>query len=49
VSLWEKMARANSGNQPPQFLSTHPAPGNRIQALQALVPQMMPVYERARS
>ena len=49
VSLWEKMARASSGNQPPQFLSTHPAPGNRIQALQALVPQMMPVYQKARS
>lgn len=49
VSLWEKMARATAGNQPPQFLSTHPAPGNRIQALQALVPQMMPVYQRARS
>ena len=48
-SLWEKMARARSGNQPPQFLSTHPAPGNRIQALQALVPQMMPVYQKARS
>ena len=49
ISLWEKMGRASSGNQPPQFLSTHPAPGNRIQALQALVPSMMPIYERARA
>lgn len=48
ISLWEKMGRASSGNQPPQFLSTHPAPGNRIQALQALVPRMMPIYEQAR-
>lgn len=48
ISLWEKMARATSGNQPPQFLSTHPAPGNRIQVLQSLVPRMMPIYERAR-
>lgn len=48
ISLWEKMGRANSGSQPPQFLSTHPAPGNRIQALQALVPRMMPIYEQAR-
>ena len=47
VRLWEKMAAA-SGNGPPQFLSTHPAPGNRIQALNALVPQMMPIYEKAR-
>lgn len=47
VTLWEKMIRA-SGNNPPQFLSTHPNPDNRIQALQALVPRMMPIYERSR-
>jgi predicted Zn-dependent protease len=47
VKLWEKMSRA-SGNGPPQFLSTHPSPANRIQALNALVPQMMPIYEKAR-
>ena len=46
IRLWEKMSAA-SGNGPPQFLSTHPAPGNRIQALNALVPQMMPIYEKA--
>ena len=48
ISLWEKMSRA-SGNGPPQFLSTHPAPANRIQALNALVPKMMPIYEKARN
>jgi predicted Zn-dependent protease len=48
VRLWEKMSASN-GNGPPQFLSTHPAPGNRIQALNALVPQMMPIYEKARN
>ena len=47
VRLWEKMSAA-SGNGPPQFLSTHPSPSNRIQALNALVPQMMPLYEKAR-
>ncbi len=46
VRLWEKMSAANSGG-PPQFLSTHPSPANRIQALNALVPQMMPLYEKA--
>lgn len=40
---------AAGGNGTPQFLSTHPTPGNRIQALSALVPQMMPLYERARN
>jgi len=47
VRLWEKMSAA-SGDGPPQFLSTHPAPDNRIQALNALVPNMMPIYEKAR-
>ena len=47
IRLWEKMSAA-SGNGPPVFLSTHPAPSNRIQALNALVPQMMPLYEKAR-
>jgi predicted Zn-dependent protease len=48
VRLWEKMSTAGSG-APPQFLSTHPSPDNRIQALNALVPQMMPIYEKARN
>jgi predicted Zn-dependent protease len=47
VTLWEKMSSAGGGG-PPQFLSTHPSPENRLQALNALVPQMMPLYEQAR-
>lgn len=45
VTLWQKMAKAG-GKAPPQFLSTHPSPANRQQALAALVPQMMPYYEQ---
>jgi predicted Zn-dependent protease len=48
IRLWEKMGAA-AGNGPPVFLSTHPSPANRIQALNALVPQMTPLYEKARS
>jgi predicted Zn-dependent protease len=48
VRLWEKMSAA-SGNGPPKFLSTHPSPADRLQALNALVPEMMPIYEKARS
>lgn len=48
IVLWEKMSKASSGNQPPRFLSTHPAPANRIQALTALLPKMMPIYEKTR-
>ena len=47
VRLWEKMSSASSNGVPP-FLSTHPSPDNRIQALNALVPQMMPIYEKAK-
>ena len=38
VTLWEKMG--SLGGSPPQFLSTHPSPGNRQAALAAMVPQM---------
>ena len=34
-----------SGKGPPQFLSTHPTPGNRQETLGALAPSMMPYYE----
>jgi predicted Zn-dependent protease len=47
VTLWEKMAAA-SGAGPPQFMSTHPSPGNRQEQLRELAPRMMPFYEQAR-
>jgi predicted Zn-dependent protease len=46
VELWRNMAKAG-GAQPPQFLSTHPATDTRIQQLQAELPKVTPVYERA--
>ncbi len=39
VTLWQKMERHGS-RRPPEFLSTHPSPGNRGQALAALGGQM---------
>lgn len=39
VTLWQKMSKV-SGGAPPEFLSTHPSPGNREAALADLVPQM---------
>jgi predicted Zn-dependent protease len=44
ATLWQKMEKAG-GSGPPQFLSTHPAPGNRQATLAALAPQMMPYYQ----
>ncbi len=48
VTLWQKMNKLGE-NRAPEFLSTHPAPANREKTLQALIPQMMPYYEQARS
>jgi Zn-dependent protease with chaperone function len=46
VTLWEKMAK--QGDTSPEFFSTHPAPENRAQRLQALVTQVDPLYQRAK-
>ena len=46
ISLWKKMMAAEQGT-PPQFLSTHPASGNRVAELERHIPQVMPLYEAA--
>ena len=47
VTLWQKMAQAGGGG-PPQFLSTHPAPENRIRGLQDYSAKVMPLYQASR-
>lgn len=44
VTLWQKMIQAGGGG-PPQFLSTHPAPADRIQDLQEYSAKVMPLYK----
>lgn len=46
VTLWKKMAAAAKG-APPQFLSTHPSGSTRIQDIEANLPKVMPMYQRA--
>ena len=48
VSLWQKMAQAGGGAGGPSFLSTHPSGPDRIQQLQANVPKVQGLYQRAR-
>ncbi len=48
VSLWEKMGQAGGAAGGPSFLSTHPSGPQRIQQLQANVPKVMGLYQRAR-
>jgi predicted Zn-dependent protease len=48
VSLWQKMIKAKSGSQPPEFLSSHPTDASRVQTIQSLLPTVMPLYVAAR-
>ncbi|MEZ0469890.1 M48 family metallopeptidase [Luteimonas salinilitoris] len=45
VPLWERMGAAG-GQAPPEFSSTHPNPGTRIQNLQGLMPKAMEYRQR---
>jgi predicted Zn-dependent protease len=48
VSLWQKMAAANKG-APLEWLSTHPSGNSRIAQIEANLPKVMPLYERAKA
>ncbi len=48
VPLWRNMEKAGGG-APPEFLSTHPSAGRRIQELSQRIPRVLPVYESARA
>ena len=45
ISLWERMERASQGQSPPEFLSTHPTEGRRIDQLQKFMPEAMKYYK----
>ena len=38
--VWLRMAEAQKGNTPPEFLSTHPSPKNRIEKLKNWIPEV---------
>lgn len=48
VSLWRKMREA-AGSSGPQFLSTHPAPEERMKRLAELAVYMQPIYAEAKA
>jgi len=43
LTFWEKFAK--DGQTPPEYLSTHPAPANRIAKIKALLPKVIPIYK----
>lgn len=46
IPLWERMSQMSGGGNPPEFASTHPSAGTRIQRLQELMPKAMAYRER---
>ncbi|WP_138518506.1 M48 family metallopeptidase [Limnobacter alexandrii] len=47
ISVWQKMSKAGGGS-PPELLSTHPSPENRIQDLEVYSARVQPLYEQAK-
>ncbi len=48
IRFWKRMDKAAGSRQQPEFLSTHPSDGRRIQQLEALMPRALEEYRRAR-
>ena len=47
ITLWQKMQAASKG-APPQWMSTHPSSDSRIKEIQKHLPEVLPLYERAK-
>ena len=47
IALWQNMGR-EAGPEPPEFLSTHPSHGTRMQDLAQRMPQALARFEDAR-
>jgi len=45
ISLWERMEKASNGQKPPEFLSSHPAEGRRIEQLEKYMPEALQYYK----
>lgn len=46
IPLWQRMDSAGGGQAPPEFASTHPSSGTRIENLKALMPKAMEYRKR---
>ena len=49
IGLWQKMDRAAQGQQPIEFMSTHPSHATRIQDLEKNMPQAMGLFQQAQA
>jgi predicted Zn-dependent protease len=46
LTFWNKFSK--SGETPPEYLSSHPAPKNRIATIKKLIPKVMPIYLKSK-
>ena len=44
VKIWERMKEANKGQEPPEWMSTHPSNLRRIEALKNWIPEITMKY-----
>jgi len=47
IRVWQTMARLSEGQRPPEFLSTHPDPLNRVENMRQWMPEALRLYERS--
>ncbi len=47
VSFWERMSQMSEGKAPPEFMSTHPSHGTRVQQLKELMPKALEIYHQS--
>ena len=47
VQVWERMQRSSGGQQPQEFLSTHPGHETRIKRLTEKMPEALALYQQA--
>jgi predicted Zn-dependent protease len=45
IPLWQRMEAAGGGQRPPEFLSTHPSEGRRIDQLNKYMPEALKYYK----
>jgi predicted Zn-dependent protease len=48
ITLWRKMQASHAGGAAPEWMSSHPADGNRVAEIERRLPEVMPLYEKAR-
>ena len=44
VKIWERMKQENKGQEPPEWMSTHPSSAKRIQSLNKWIPEVILEY-----